>query len=125
MGPIDLTPLLEQRQDLGLLLGKDAVHRATTRRPVGQLAMGAAGVPAVGTNLAELEGSAGAADGPAGIEGLVDQVEQPGLGGRIHPVWDPATPPQPSFPSTSVSLSASSLHASESREISAFAASSS
>jgi hypothetical protein len=28
---------------------------------------------------------------PAAVDRLVEQVEQPGLGGRVHPVWDPAT----------------------------------
>ena len=51
--------------------------------------------------------------------------EQPDLGGRVDAVRDPATQPQPSFPSTSVSFTASSLQASDSRAISAFAASSS
>ena len=79
----------------------------------------------MGTDLAELEDTAGAADGPAGIERLVNQVQQPGLGGRVDPVRDPATQPQPPFPSTIVSLTASSLHASDNRAISALAASSS
>lgn len=45
--------------------------------------------------------------------------------GRIDAVRDRTGQPQPSFPSTKVSLTASSLHASDSRAISALAASSS
>ena len=52
-------------------------------------------------------------------------ASKPGLRGRVHAAWDSATQPQPSFPSTRVSLTASSLHASDSLAISAFAASSS
>ncbi len=125
VGPVDLTPLLEQGQDLGCLLGQDPVHREPARRLVGQPAAGPAGVPAVGADLADLKRPAGAADTPAGIHGPVDEIEQPCLGGRIHPARDSATQPQPPFPSTSVSFTASSLQASESRAISAFAASSS
>ena len=123
--PVDLAPLVEQGQDLGFLLGQDPVHREPARRPVGQPAAGPAGVPAVGADLAESECPAGAADTPAGVEGFVDEIEQPCLGGRIYPARDSATQPQPSFPSTSVSFTASSLQASDSRAISAFAASSS
>ncbi len=57
--------------------------------------------------------------------GLVEKVEEAGFGGRIDTTWDTATQPQPSFPSTNISLTASSLTASESRATSAFAASSS
>jgi hypothetical protein len=28
---------------------------------------------------------------PAGVDRIVEQVEQPGLGGRVHPAGDPAT----------------------------------
>ena len=83
------------------------------------------GVPTVGPDLSELEYPACASDLPARLDGLVDQVEQTRLGGRVDTPGDPATQPQPSFPSTSVSFTASSLQASESLAISAFAASSS
>ncbi len=98
VGPVDLTPLLEQGQDLGCLLGQDPVHREPARRLVGQPAAGPAGVPAVGADLADLKRPAGAADTPAGIHGPVDEIEQPCLGGRIHPARDSATQPQPPFP---------------------------
>ncbi len=125
MRAVDLAPLVEQRQDLLGLVGQDAVHRGATRWTVGELSSCSAGIPAVGTDLAELEHPARTPDLPAGIEGLVDQVEQACLGGRIDPVRDSATQPQPSFPSTRVSFTASSLQASESRAISALACSSS
>jgi hypothetical protein len=125
MGPVDLAPLLEQGQDLFGLLGQDAVHRGPAWRGVGELAAGPAGVPAVRTDLADLEHPASPTGRPTCVDGRVDQVQQAGLGGRIDPTRDPATQPQPSFPSTSVSFTASSLQASDNRAISAFAASSS
>ena len=73
----------------------------------------------------ELEVVAGAAQRPAGIECLVEQVEQPGFGGRVDTAWDLATQPQPPFPCTSMSLTAISLTVSESRATSALASSSS
>ncbi len=79
----------------------------------------------MGTDLAEVENLCGSSERPPGSEGLVEEVEEAGFGGRIDTAWDTATQPQPSFPSTNVSLTASSLTASESRATSAFAASSS
>ncbi|MGH3501948.1 MAG: hypothetical protein ACRDQA_13850 [Nocardioidaceae bacterium] len=43
------------------------------------------------THLGQFEHPAGRADGPAGLDGLVDQVEQADLGGRIDAPRDPAT----------------------------------
>ena len=125
VGPVDLAPLVEQRQDRGLLLGQDAVHRTPARQPVDQRAQGSAGQPAVPPDLAKLERPAAVADRPTLLDRGIEQVEQPRLGGRVDPVRDSATQPQPSFPSTSVSFTASSLQASDSRAISAFAAASS
>jgi len=45
----------------------------------------------VRADLAEFEFVADAAYRPPGVEGVVEQAEQPGLGGRVDPVWDPAT----------------------------------
>lgn len=125
VGPVDLAPLLEQRQDLLGLLSQDAVHRRPARLGVSQLAAGPAGVPSVGPDLTDLEHPAGSSDRPARLDGLLDQVEQTRLGGRVDAPGDPATQPQPSFPSTSVSFTASSLQASDNLAISVFAASSS
>jgi hypothetical protein len=96
--PIDLTPLVEQRHDLGGLIREQAVHRVAARRPVDQLAAGAAGQPPPRTRLVEFELAACAAQRPARGHRVVEQREQPGLGGRVHPAWDPATQPQLSFP---------------------------
>lgn len=125
VGPVDLAPLIEQREDLRSLLGQDAVHRTPARGPVDQRPESPAGHPAVGADLAELEHPASPSQRPAPLDRGVEQVQQAGLGGRVDPVRDSATQPQPSFPSTSVSLTANSLQASDSRAISAFAASSS
>jgi hypothetical protein len=53
--------------------------------------VGPAADPAVRPPLGEVEFAARAAQRPAGIEGLVEQAEQPGLGGRVDPAWDSAT----------------------------------
>lgn len=79
----------------------------------------------MGPDLAELEYPSGAAQRPARVEGVVEEVQQAGLGDRIDTAWDAATQPQPPFPSTNVNFTASSLHASESRATSARACSSS
>lgn len=76
-------------------------------------------------DLAEFELMAGAAHRPPGIDRVVKQAEQPGLGGRVDPVRDPATQPQRPFPSTRVNRTAISLSASDSRAFSALAAASS
>ena len=125
VGPVDIAPLVEQGQDLGGLLGQDAVHRGPAGLGIGQFPVSPAGVPAVSTDLADPEHPARPAGRPTGLDGGVDQVQQPGLGDRVHPARDPATQPQPPFPSTSVSLTASSLQASDKRAISALACSSS
>ena len=91
VGPVDIAPLLEQRQDLGCLIGQHPMHRGPTRGPVSQPATGPPGVPPVGTDLPDFQCPAGPADRPAGIEGVVDQIEQSRFRGRIHPAWDPAT----------------------------------
>jgi len=91
VGSVDLAPFLEQGQDLGCLIGQDPVHREPARRPVGQPAEGPAGVPAVGADLADLECPACPADTPPGVHGLVDEIQQPRLGGRIDSARDSAT----------------------------------
>ena len=122
---VGLAPLLEQRQDLLGFLSQKPMHRRPARCPVGELAPGPAGEPAMSPDLSDLEHTAGAADRPTGLDRIIDQVQQAGLGGRIDAAWDAATQPQPPFPSTNVNLTASSLHASESRATSALACSSS
>lgn len=61
MGPVDLAPLLEQGQNLGVFIGQDALDRAPAGRGVDQPATSPAAVPAMRTDLAELEDPAGAA----------------------------------------------------------------
>ena len=125
VGPVELAPLVEQRQDLLGLLGQQPVHRGPARRLVGQLAAGSSGDPAVCPPLRQLHAPARPAQGPARLQGLIKQVQQGGLGGRADRVRDPATQPQPPFPSTSISLTAISFRASDSRATSALASSSS
>src|SRR5215217_3068453 len=125
VGTVELAPLIEQPQDLGDLPVQQAVHRAATRRPVLELAGGTPAQPPVDAQLIDLKHLAGCPDRPALSRGLLQQLQQPGLGGRIHPGRDPATQPQRPFPSTSSSRTASSLSASPSRAASALAASNS
>jgi hypothetical protein len=125
VGAVDLAPLLEQPHDLGDLPVQQAVHRAPTRRVVGQLASGLPAQPPVDAQLVDLEHLAGGPHRPALFQGLLEQVQQSGLGGLVHPGRDPATQSQRPFPSTSTSLTASSLSASPSRAASARAASNS
>ena len=88
---VGLAPLIEQGQDLGHLVGEQPVHRRRARRLVGQLATGPAADPPVGPPLGQLQHVADPTLRPAGIEGLPDQCEQPGRGGRVDPARNPAT----------------------------------
>ena len=125
MRAVRVTPLIEQGQNLRGLLVQQPMHRRPARRPVGQPAPRPAGEPTIGPDLADLQHAAGSPDRPPGLDRLIDQVQQAGLGGRIDTVWDPATQPQPPFPSINTSFTASSLHASDNRATSALARSSS
>jgi hypothetical protein len=89
--PVGLAPLVEQRQDLGGLGGEQTVHRGPARCLIGQPATGTAGDPPMRPPLDQLELVTGSAQRPAGLERLVDQVEQPRLGGRVDPGRDLAT----------------------------------
>ena len=91
MRPVDLAPFVEQGQNRINLLEQQAMHRGSARCPVDQLPAGPAGDPAVRPPLGQLQRMTDPAQCPAGVERLVQQVEQVGLGGRVHPTRDPAT----------------------------------
>jgi hypothetical protein len=55
VGAVDLTPLLEQLNDLGDLVGEQPVQRAAARTAIGQLVGGAAPKPRVGPHGARLQ----------------------------------------------------------------------
>ena len=105
VGPVDVAPLVKQRHDLrrprpasspcsGLPPGARSANRPRSRRRQ----------PAPHPTLVELQTSS-RTDAPASRrDRLIDQVEQPVLGGRVDPAGDAATQPQPSFPSTRVKL---------------------
>jgi hypothetical protein len=76
---VGLAPLVEQRQDLGLLLGQQPMRRRPARRFVGQLPAASPTDPTVRPHLAEFELVTDPAHRPAGVEGLVEQVERPAL----------------------------------------------
>jgi hypothetical protein len=88
---VGLPPLVEQGQDRLGLLGEQPVQWGPAGALVDQLPAGPAGQPAVCPDLAELKFETGPAHRPAGLEGLGQQVQRPGLGGRVHPAGDPAT----------------------------------
>jgi hypothetical protein len=119
--PVDLAPRLEQLKDRGDLLRAQAVQRASW-----PLVLQAAGLapatPPPRPPLVQLEVAAGAAVLPAVGEGPVDQIQQLELRGRVDSARDPATQPQRSFPSASISRTPISFNASVSRAISARAA---
>ncbi len=91
MRAVGLGPLVEQGQDLGDFGVEQPVHRRPVRCLVGQLPQDAPRDPAVRANLAEFEFVAGAAQRPAGVDRVIEQAQQRRLGGRVDPVWDPAT----------------------------------
>ena len=91
MAAVGLAPLVIQGQDLGHLLGEQAVRGMTTRRPIGQPTGGAAGDPAVRAHLAEPQLRARRPHRPPLTDSVVEQGQQLGFGGRIDPGWDPTT----------------------------------
>ncbi len=125
MRAVDLAPLIEQGQDRLDLLSEQTMHRRPARSQVAQPTTLTSSEPTLRTPLGQVEHRARTTKCPPRSQGLVQRIEQAGLGGRIDSVRDPATQPQPPFPSTRVSFTASSLHASDSRATSALACSSS
>jgi hypothetical protein len=121
---VGLAPLVEQGQDLALLFRQQPVHRRTGAGVI-QRPGPRAGHPALGAALGKLEDLAGRPVRPALRDGLGEQVEQAGFRVGVDPPRDGAAQPQCPFPSTKVSLTAISFRASDSRAISARAASSS
>ncbi len=65
MRPIDLAPLIEQRDDRGALVGEQPMHRARARAVILEAAGFAALIPAPRPALGELEVLARAAMTPA------------------------------------------------------------
>jgi hypothetical protein len=90
VGAVDLAPLVEQRYDLGDLPVEQPVQRAATGTMIGQFVGGAAAQPPVGPHRAKLQHLAGRAELPAGLDRLLEQVQQASLGGRLDPGWGPA-----------------------------------
>src|SRR6478735_6676858 len=125
MRSVDLGPLLEHRQDLGLLGRQQTVHRGPARSAVDEVTEPGAEHPPVRPDPTKVQDNRGRRYRPPLLDGPIEQLQQGGLGGRIDPSGDAATYPQPPFPSTSINFTAISLTGSDSRAISAFAASSS
>ncbi|MBK8458929.1 MAG: hypothetical protein IPL43_00845 [Micropruina sp.] len=121
MGPVPLTPVVEQVHDGGDLIVQKTVDDDPTRPPVGQISTSV--LPAFHPPPADLEHIAGSLQTPALADGVVDQVEQSGLAGGVdtHRDGGRSPPSGAPFPSTNVSLTANSA----SRATSALAASSS
>ena len=119
--PIDRPPPLDQVQDRGLLTRQQPVHRVATRRAVDQRGVcDQPGAPAVHPHIGDAQHRAGAGMGPAGIHGVIDQLEQLLLGMAVHTRWHRAqTQPKRDFPRTSVSSTANSVSASDNLAFSA------
>jgi hypothetical protein len=115
----------EDGEDRLLLGRRDRVHRMPARRAVIERARGPALAPAPRAALAELQIRAGAAVIPAVGDRSIDELQQRVLRGRLDPSRDPATQSQRPFPSANINLTPISFSASESRAISALAATSS
>src|SRR5436190_1486938 len=119
MRAIGLAPRVEQLDDRVALVGEQAMHGPPARRPVFEAAGFAALPPAPRATLGQLEVPAGAAVLPARAGRIVDELQQPGLGGRVDAARDRATQSQRPFPSASINLTPISFSASDSRAISA------
>ncbi len=89
--PVNLAPLVEQRHDLGGLVGQDPVGWVAARRVVVELVTLTTGQPPPRPTLPEVQFAAGPAQRPTRGNGMVDQLEQPCLGGRVDAQRDPAT----------------------------------
>src|SRR4051812_14448802 len=124
MRAINVLELLEDREYLGFLVGRDRVQRRTGT-PIDQHAGGPELAPAPRAALAQLEVPAHAPVIPSARNGLVDKPQQLVLGGRRDTPRDPATQSQRPFPSASINRTPISFSASESLAISALAAASS
>ena len=68
MRPIDVGPLVEQRQDLGLLPVQDAVDRVAARAGVIESADGSAVLPSPRPTSVQLEHRTGPVQAPASID---------------------------------------------------------
>jgi len=95
---VGLAPLVEQPDDLGDLIVEQPVDRVAAGRQVLQPLGGLAGQPPPRPGLAKLQRAAGSPHRPPGLGRVVEQGQQPGLGGRIHPRRDLATQPNALFP---------------------------
>ena len=97
MRAIDIAPLLEQLEDRGHLLRAQTVQRGAGLAVI-QAAVITSAAPPPRPALIQLEVRAGATMPPAVQHGVVDQLQQLVLGGRVDPARDPATQSQRSFP---------------------------
>ena len=91
-------PLLEHRQDLGLLPGEQPVDRLVARGGVVEMACGLAMAPPPRPGPVELEHPADPPERPACLHRLVDQAQQDGLGGAVDSCRDRAAQPQAASP---------------------------
>jgi len=125
MRAVDLPERLEQLEDLRDLPRQQPVHGVPSRRAVLELAEIATRPPAPRAALGEPQDLARRAVREPISQRPVDQLQQPGLGGRLDTQRDPATQPQRSFPSCNMSRTPISFSASDNLAISASAATSS
>jgi hypothetical protein len=94
MRAVLLSPLLEQAQDLFDLIIEQPVHRMPARLAVIKRTGPPAVHPPVSANPVQLQHPADLVQRPTRTDGVLDEIEQPFLGDRIHTAWNPATQPQ-------------------------------
>jgi hypothetical protein len=78
-GAVDLAPLVEQRDDLGDLLGQQLMDRPAARRRVLQQVGGATPQPSPRAPLAQLQRRARRPHRPSLVDGMIEQGQQPSL----------------------------------------------
>src|SRR5215207_3069466 len=118
MRTVKLAPLLEHREDLGLLPGEQPVDRVAAPGEVLETVPHLAVPPPPGPLTVQLEHAADPGHRPARLHRVVDDAEQHGLGGRVDSRRDRAAQPQAAFPRSAASSMACSTIVSCSRVIS-------
>ena len=116
---VDGTPLVEQRQDLGLFPAQQAVDGVAAGLGVVEAAGELAVLPPPRPGPVDLEQPADPRQRPPGGDGVVDQGEQRCFDGRIDTSWDRAVQPQLAFPRSAANSMACSTIVAVSRSLSA------
>lgn len=122
MRPVDITPVVEQRQDLDAFPLEESVDRVPTRRPVIQTPMMPSGLPSPDSSPVDLQGRTDPGEWPAGVQCVIDQIQQDGFVGPGDTSGDRTVDPQPYFPRSNANSMACSIIVRSSRSTSAWSA---